>query len=316
MLEVAVIGCGGIGGIHLSRWSNVSGARIAAVCDADAGKAHRTGAEFGAEAHTDWRSLLEDTDFDVVDVCTPPDQHHAITLSALQRGANVLCEKPLSVNPRQAREMLEAAEAARKVLMPAFCYRFDPLVLFARELIQNDDLGRVVMFRSRFSGRFIGIETQWFADQAISGGGVVMDTAIHSIDLFRQLAGEVAGAAGKLTSVNPNLSVEDTAAISLDSQSGAVGVIECSWSTPGGTNVLELYGTAGACIVDFDAGRVRYMTAEMSVWETREIAGPDRFDRQIGHFADAVRGNQRAEVTAYDGVRAQEIIAEVYRNRA
>ena len=71
MLNVAVIGCGGIGGVHLARWCNLSGVRLAAVCDIDAGKAHRIAAEFGTEAHSDWKSLLGESDFDIVDVCTP-----------------------------------------------------------------------------------------------------------------------------------------------------------------------------------------------------------------------------------------------------
>jgi predicted dehydrogenase len=208
--------------------------------------------------------------------------------------------------------MVEAAESAGKLLMPAFCHRFDPPVLFARELVQNDDLGRLTMFRSRFSGHFPGIEDRWFADPAISGGGVVMDTGVHSIDLFRYLVEEIKTTIGKTSRVNPALSVEDTAAIVLQSESGGLGVLECSWTSPGGGNLLELYGTAGACIVDFDSGRVRFLTADMPVWETREIAGPDRFEREIGHFADAVRGIQALEVTGYDGLRANQVVAEIY----
>ena len=308
MLNVAVIGCGGIGGIHLARWSNVSGARIAAVCDTDAGTAHRTAAEFAADAHTDWRALLEDNRFDVVDICVPTNEHPPACLLALKNGANVLCETPLAMNPAQAQEMVDAAESARKLLMTAFCHRFHPSVLFAKELIDNDDLGRVVMFRSRFSGWLNGVEEQWLSDPELSGGGVLLDTGVHSVDLFRCLAGEVKSAAGRTATVNPKLRVEDTAAIVLHAETGAIGTVECSWSTPGGSNVLEIYGTAGACVVDYDSGSVRFMTAEMSVWETREIAGPDRFERMIGHFADAVRGIQPLEVTGRDGLRASEIV--------
>ena len=311
MLNVAVIGCAGIGGVHLARWSNVSGAHIAAVCDTDSGIAHRTAAEFGTEAHSDWRSLLDGSGFDVVDICLPTNEHHPAALLALRNGSNVLCQVPLAINPRLAREMVEAAESTGKLLMPAFSYRFHPPVIFARELVQNDDLGRIVMFRSRFSGRLAEVETQWISDPEISGGGVLMDTAVHSIDLFRCLTGEVKSASGRTATVNPKLAVEDTAAIVLHGETGAIGTVECSWSTPGGSNALELYGTAGACIVDFDTERVRYRTAEMSVWETREIEGPDRYDRLIAHFADAVRGIQPLDVSGIDGLRANEIVAEV-----
>ncbi len=315
-LNVAVIGCGGIGGVHLARWGDVSGVRIAAVCDLDAATATRVASEFDAEAHTDWRALVEIQGLDVVDICTPPNEHAAIALHALDHGKHVLCEKPLARTPDEARAMVERAEARGKLLMTAFCHRFHPPILFARELIDNDDLGRIVMFRNRFSGLFVGVEDRWFADPEIAGGGSLLDTAIHSIDLFRYLVGEVKSVTGRVATYNPKVRVEDSTAIVLEAENGALGVIESSWSTPGGRNVVELYGTAGACFVDYDTGQVRYQTAEMQVWETREVTGPDRFQREIGHFADAVRGIQALSVTGRDGLRANEIVAEVYRRSA
>jgi predicted dehydrogenase len=311
-LNVAVIGCGGIGGTHLTRWTEVSGAHVAAVCDADASLALRTATEFGAEAHTEWQSLLQLRGLDVVDVCTPPDSHAPVVLKALGQGLHVLCEKPLGRTVEEARAMVEAAEERGRILMTAFCHRFHPPVLFAKELIDNDDLGRIVMFRSRFSGHLQGSDERWFSDPDVSGGGSLLDTGVHSIDLFRYLVGEVVSATGRLATFNPKLAVEDSAAVVLQADNGGLGVIESSWATPGGRNVLELYGTAGACFVDYDTGQVRYRTADMSVWETREIGGPDRFQREISHFADAVRGLQPLMVTGRDGLRANEIVAQLY----
>lgn len=312
-LRVAVVGCGGIGSVHLQRWANLSGARVAAICDVDAGTAHRVATEFEAEGHTDWESMLEGADYDVVDVCTPPRDHASIATKALHGGMNVLCEKPLARTLEEARAMQQAAESAGKLLMVAFCHRFHPPILFARELIQNDDLGRIVMFRNRFSGLFTGVESKWFSDPDLAGGGALMDTAVHSIDLFRYLVGEAASVSGRIATYSPALRVEDSAALVLQAENGALGVIEASWATPGGCSVVELYGTAGACFVDYDSGQVRYQTADMSVWGTREPGGPDRFQREIDHFADAVRGLTPLAVTGQDGVRANEIIDSVYR---
>jgi predicted dehydrogenase len=311
-LRVAVIGCGGIGGTHLMRWAEVSGAQVVAVCDVDTATAMRTATEFGAEAHTDWFSLLKGGGLDLLDICTPPDQHAVIARHALAGGLHVLCEKPLARTPEEARGMLLQAEKSDRLLMPAFCHRFHPPILFARELIENDDLGRIIMFRNRFSGLFTGIENRWFSDPDIAGGGSLIDTAVHSIDLFRYLVGEVASASGKIAAFNPKIRVEDSAVITLQAENGALGVIESSWATPGGRNVVELYGTAGSCFVDYDGGQVQYKTADMAVWETREVGGPDRFQREILHFSDAARGLQPPLVTARDGLRANEIIAEIY----
>jgi len=311
-LQVAVIGCGGIGGVHLARWAKVSGAKIAAVCDVDAATATRAATEYSAEGHTNWRALLDGYGLDIVDICTPPNLHAPLALQALDHGLHVLCEKPLARTPEEARAMVERAEARERLLMTAFCHRFHPPILFAKELIDNDDLGRIIMFRNRFSGYFVGIENRWFSDPEVAGGGSLLDTAVHSVDLFRYLVGEVQTATGKTAAFNPELRVEDSGICLLQAENGALGVIESSWATPGGRNVVELYGTAGACVVDYDTGKTHYKTADMPVWETREIEGPDRFQREILHFCDAVRGLQPLMVTGRDGLRAVEIIAEIY----
>lgn len=311
-LKVAVIGCGGMGKVHLARWANVSGAQMVAVCDADAAAATQAATTYGSEAHTDWRELVDRHGLDVVDICTPPNQHAEIALRALGNNINVLCEKPLARTPDEARQMVEKAYESGRVLMTALCHRFHPPILFAKEMIENDDLGKIIMFRNRFSGHLVGVENKWFSDPDIAGGGSLLDTAVHSIDLFRYLVGEVASATGRIGRFNPNVRVEDSSAVVLQADNGALGVIESSWSTPGGSNVVELYGTAGACIVDYDTNQVRYKTADMPVWETKTIEGPDRFQREIDHFSDAVRGLQHLMVTGHDGLRANEIIAEIY----
>lgn len=312
-LQVAVIGCGSVGSIHVARWAEVSGARIASICDSNAEQAFRAATEFGAEAHTEWEELLGEGGLDIVDICVPPNLHAPIALRALEQGMHVLCEKPLARNPEEACSMVRKAEECGKLLMTAFCHRFHPPVLFAKEMIDNDDLGRIIMFRSRFSRGRGGAEDRWGADPEIAGGGVLMGNGVHSIDLFRYLVGEVASVTGKIACFQEGDPVEDSGIVVLQAENGALGVIEASWATPGGRNVLELYGTAGACIVDYDSNQVRYKTADMAVWETREVGGPDRFQREICHFADAVRGLQKLEVTGYDGLRANEIVAEVYR---
>src|ERR1043166_3578240 len=114
-LNVAVIGCGGIGAVHLARWAEVSGARIAAACDVDADHAQRIATEFGAEGHSDWFSLLDGGGLDIVDVCTPPDLHAPIATKALSNGINVLCEKPLARNTAEAQGIVDAAEASGKL---------------------------------------------------------------------------------------------------------------------------------------------------------------------------------------------------------
>src|SRR5690242_17118883 len=138
-LRIAVIGCGGIGAVHLKSWARVENARVTAACDADRARAEAA----GAAAYTDFETLLEREELDAVDICTPPHLHAPVAAAALRRGLATLCEKPLARTPAEAAEIVRAAAEAGAPLMTAFCHRFHPPVEFVRGLIEGGKLGRV-----------------------------------------------------------------------------------------------------------------------------------------------------------------------------
>ena len=100
-LNVAVVGCGGIGKVHLARWANVSGAQIAAVCDVDAATATQTATKYGAEAHTEWRELVDRQGLDAIDICTPPNQHPDQVIQGARAGErHGIAEREIFRHPR------------------------------------------------------------------------------------------------------------------------------------------------------------------------------------------------------------------------
>lgn len=308
-LKIAVVGCGGIGAVHVKSWGKVEGAQVVAACDADLTRAEAT----GARAYTGWEALLADGGFDAVDLCTPPHLHEPIAVAALERGLPVLCEKPLARTPEEARRIVAAAERSGARLMTAFCHRFEPGIEFVRGLIRQDGIGRVLMFRNRFGTRFKGVEERWFSNAEIAGGGALMDTSVHSIDLFRYLVGEVKAVSGAVNTFNPAIrGVEDSAALLLVSEDGAIGTIEASWMTPWSSNVVEVYGENGAAVVDYDTGETRYRLQGDPDWTKAELVPGDRFVEELKHFASLLRGEATPRVTGQDGLRAVEIIHEAY----
>ncbi len=314
-LNIAVVGCGAAGGVHLACWNNLVGVRIAAVCDADGNAAARAAAQYnGAAAFTGVGDMLASQRFDIVDVCTGAARHFDIASRALKAGANVVCDKPLALTSDSARALVLLAQERERLLLTAFPHRFHPPLLFAKELVDSDDIGRVTMFRCRFSGYLAEeAEANDSDDTDNPRVGALLDTASSGIDLFRYFCGEAASVTGRIAHVNPEVKVEDTVAVLLTGESGALGVVEVSWSQPGGRSVVEIYGTAGACIVDYDTGLIRYLTADQPFYQNREEGGPNRYERLIAHFADAVRGLQPLLVTGDDGLRAIELCEEVYR---
>jgi predicted dehydrogenase len=261
----------------------------------------------GAAAFSDLRSLLGSGPFDVVDVCVPVELRHEAASGALRAGANVVCETPIGTTAAEARSLATIAAERERLLMPASIHRFHPPALFARELLESDDLGRPVSFRCRFSDARNFLEEMQHGPTAVVSG-VTRETGQHGIDLFRALLGEVREAAGMAAAVTPGLAVDDTAAITLRSERGALGVIEVSQRLPGSRNVVEIYGTVGACLLDYDAGTVRTFGAEHPVWQTHDVSGLNGLEGCLAHFADVVRGLQTPAVTAQDAVRVLELI--------
>lgn len=306
-LTVAVVGCEGVGRLHLNAWALQSGARIAAVCDDQDLLVARTAMKIpGAAAFTDLRSLLGSSPIDVVDVCVPVEERAAAVTAALRSGANVVCETPIATTSSEARALVTLATERERLLVPAYIHRFHPPVLFARDLLDNNDLGRSISFRCRFS------DTRTIAPEAETAvpalQGVMRDTGQHGIDLFRMLFGEIADAAGLLATNASDAGVDDVGAAVVRSVLGGIGVVEVSRSLPGSRNVVEIYGDGGACLLDYDAGTVRYQAGGYPIWQTHDVSGLNGLEACLAHVADAVRGLQPLAVTGFDCVRALEVI--------
>ena len=87
-----------------------------------------------------------------------------------------------------------------------------------------------------------------------------------------------------------------------------IGTVEVSQHLPGSRNIVEIYGTVGACLLDYDAGTVRYLTSEYPIWQTHDVSGLNGLESSLAHFADAVRGLQTLAVSGADSVRVLELI--------
>jgi predicted dehydrogenase len=313
-MRIGIIGCGGIAGQHIRGYEACEDVEISAGADVDIQRAIDVAGE--DHAHTSFHEMLSNEQLDAVSVCTPPKFHKDAVCAALEAGVHVLCEKPLGFHAADAREMVECAERTGKLLVTAFCHRFHEPVMHARELIRAGKIGKVTMFRNRFGGK-ADMTKVWFSNPEISGGGTVPDTSIHSIDLFRYLVGNPIKVSGAVATADSRYKVEDCSVIVLQTRDGAIGTIEASWTSPGSANIIEIYGTDGAIVVDYTRPNVRFLASGSSDWEEIENSQPDRFVLQAQHFVDCVRNGTKPVVDGLDGLRANEIADTVYEfNRA
>ena len=211
-------------------------------------------------AYDSLEGMLAEEELDAVLVLTPNAAHHPTVMRALQAGLHVLCEKPLAMTARQAREMTEAAERTGAITMVPFTYRFMPASRYLKELIEEDYLGRPYHLNMRYYTRFGHSGAYaWRFDVGEAGAGVSGDLGSHWVYLARWYFGEVAAVTAVFTHVVPREprpdgapyeAAEDTAMLLLEFENGAHGSIHVSSLAYepgpfGQRHEFDLHGSAG-----------------------------------------------------------------------
>jgi predicted dehydrogenase len=170
-IRVAVIGAGYLGRFHAQKWATLPGCRLIAVADPAAEVRAALGQELGVEAVEDWRVLL--ARIDAVSIATPTPLHHPIARACLEAGVHVLVEKPITTTVAEARELIEVAARARRVLQVGHLERFNAAVLAIEGIVTRPrfiESHRLAPFRQR------GTDVS-----------VVLDLMIHDIDLIQSI---------------------------------------------------------------------------------------------------------------------------------
>ena len=313
-IRVAVIGAGGIGGAHLRAYAaHAERCEIVGIADVVESAAKERTAEFGGRAFGDTDEMLDVLRPDAVSVCTPPKYHLPAVESAAKRGIAVLCEKPPARTLAETEAMVEAMQGA--LLQFAFCHRFHPPLRAAQELIASGRLGRLVQIENRFAFRFARAGASWFTEKEIAGGGMLIDTLVHSIDIFRALTGqEIESAQAALSTVLP-IEVEDSASLLIRSSGGVLGTLNCSWVTPVADSYVRIHGTEGQAVIDYNAAAgLRYKLADDEGWTEQTFDEPDRFVAQADHFLRCIETGAQPLVDGEDGLAVMRVIEAAYQS--
>lgn len=187
IFKVALVGCGTISGNHLRALLDVPYVKVVAICDKIAEKAEKKKAEFGLDAkvYESYEEMLDKEELDSVHIATPHYLHASMTIAALKKNVNVFLEKPICISYEEI-ESLKAAEAesSAKVCV-CFQNRFNPSTVLAKKLADEDG-GVISAFGTVFwyRGEKYYTESGWRGAYATEGGGVMINQAIHTIDLL------------------------------------------------------------------------------------------------------------------------------------
>jgi predicted dehydrogenase len=264
-LRVGVIGVGWGSLVLAPAFQVAPGYEVVALCSRQEERVAAAAAKLGvAETTTDWRELVRRDDLDVIAVCTPTPLHHEQTIAALRAGKHVLCEKPVALDPDQAREMYEVAAETGLANAVNFEGRWLRERLPVWDMVRDGYLGDPYVARVVTNADYWHptrpLQSEWMYSRA-DGGGYLLGLASHDIDYLAALFGRpVAVCADVATSLRERIradgstlevTADDTSTVLLRMSSGARCVISISMMAPlTDSRTLEAYGSAGGIVVE------------------------------------------------------------------
>ncbi|MCF7875715.1 Gfo/Idh/MocA family oxidoreductase, partial [Candidatus Bipolaricaulota bacterium] len=247
--------------------------RIKAVMRRDLTKAESYAAEHDISVATDnANKVIQDPEIDLIYVATPPSSHKDYTVASAKEGKDVVVEKPVGLNSKEAREMVEACKGEGVELFVAYYRRFYHQVRKIKELIDSGEIGKPVQ-----SYVYISFdppeEAGWREKLEVSGGGWFVDVASHRVDLLTFLLGSVEEATGVVTSFDTGNELEDTVTLSLKFDSGAQAGVQGDFFTDHSADELYVHGTEGTIFTtDLGEPRVNLRTqAEEKKFKLEEL---------------------------------------------
>jgi UDP-N-acetyl-2-amino-2-deoxyglucuronate dehydrogenase len=219
----AIIGCGRIGWRHAEQIIHV--ANVKAVCDIVPAKSNEMAAFYKATPYYSLDELLAaEPAIDVISICTPNGLHATHSIKSLQAGGNVLCEKPLCLTVSEGENMIAAAKEAGKKLFVVKQNRYNPPVVFLKQLLNENKLGKIFSFQINcFWNRPVEYYTGWKGTKSLDGGTLFTQFS-HFIDLLYWLLGDVQEVK-KITKnlAHPTIEFEDCGVVLFNMMSGAIG---------------------------------------------------------------------------------------------
>jgi UDP-N-acetylglucosamine 3-dehydrogenase len=296
-LRVGVVGVGVMGGNHARVFSDMAGIELVGVADPDIKQREFVARTLSCAAFADMDGLLR-AGVDAITIAAPTHLHHDLTLECISRGVNVMVEKPIAPTVEEGRAIVAAARRAGVTLMVGHVERFNPAVESIKRAIKDQDILSIAITRV---GPF---------PPRMSNVGVVIDLAVHDIDLIRWFTDS------EIVEIQPQLSSavaerEDIALLQFRTASGVLAHINTNWLTPFKARTIHV------------ATRDKYLIADLLTMQVTECFGfqadgsysmrhlsvgyAEPLRAELLAFIDATRSGRTPAVTGEEGVASLEI---------
>jgi UDP-N-acetylglucosamine 3-dehydrogenase len=313
-MRTAVIGIGNMGRHHARVYSEIS--KLVAVADINEGSREMM-ERYGCKFYKDYKDMLNKERIDAVTIAVPTSMHKKVALDVIEKGVNILIEKPIADNIEDAKEIIKKAREMNVKLMVGHIERFNPAVIKLKEIITDGGLGEIVSV----SAKRVGI-----APSKIPDSDVIKDLAIHDIHIFNYLLNKEPDKVYCLKGKALINKREDYAELLLRYGS-TNATIQVNWITPVKIRNLSITGTKGYA-------ELNYITQDLEVhksnyereWdgfgdfiikfgspvkETIPINKEEPLKLELKSFLDAVENNKEVRVSGEDALNALKVVMQI-----
>jgi UDP-N-acetyl-2-amino-2-deoxyglucuronate dehydrogenase len=343
-VRFGIVGAGKAAELHVAALTRIPGARVTAVAGRSPARARALADASRARVDPSLEAMIERGDVDAVAICTPHPLHREGAVAAARAGLHVVVEKPMALSPAECDVMTEAARESGVVLSVISQRRWYEPVRRVKEAIDDGRIGQPGLATVEVLGwrgpEYYAMD-DWRGTQAGEGGGVLVNQAVHQLDLVRWFLGPVVEVDGWTANVNhPEIEVEDTVVVAIRFANGALASIVASNSQRPGLHArIHVHGRSGASVgVETDAGSsfVAGVSAPsparndlwtipgeedaIDSWPAEDEAARNGVDLatyyhelQMRDIVGAIRAGQSPAVTGEDGRAAVELIDAIYR---
>lgn len=328
-LKFGIVGCGRIANRHAEHIAN--NGELVAVCDIDKTKADAIGEKYGARIYYDIESMLlaEKDKLDLVSICSPNGLHASHSISSLNAGFNVLCEKPMAISVNDCGEMIKTAEANNKRLFAIKQNRFNPPVSKIKELVDQGKLGKIssVQLSCFWNRNPDYYKDSWKGSNDMDGGTLYTQFS-HFIDLLYWIIGDVKKAKAFTGNFDHQgiVDFEDAGVVILEFYNGAIGTINYTVNSYGKNmeGSLTIFGDKGTVKIGGQyLNELEYQNIEGVVVDNLPVGNKansygtyqgsmSNHDKVYENVVDVLVNGGAISTNSFEGLKTVEIIDKIY----
>jgi predicted dehydrogenase len=286
-----------------------------------------------ANAYDNEADLLSDPGVEAVYIASPVVYHKKQAMMAADAGKHILLEKPIALTVEEGQEVIDYCKEKGVLLATGFMMRYHAYHQAMKKLVDEGKLGQIVSCRAQLTCWYPDIPGNWRQAKATSGGGALMDMGVHCLDLIQYITGYKAKrAAGMASTLTFDYEVEDSGAMLVELENGAICQIESHFNIPDAAarGRFEIYGTKGSMLAEgtisqVEGGKLDVMISDDSLkYDAQqdrnevepmkvEVEFGNMYTKEIESFSKSILEGTPVEVPAEDAVQVQEIIQSAYR---